>query len=148
VTRALEQFWLPEEGHISAMLDPEAHSRSGLDAAVLLAVLRVGPPATAGRPFSWSVADDRVLATVERYVESFAGGLYAINNATGSHSKRYWHGAIAVGRYAEDVYDGDGKSAANPWFITTFAVSEILHRFVLFVPHLIGLDPLCPDKLF
>jgi hypothetical protein len=89
-----------------------------------------------------------VLATVERYVESFAGGLYAINNATGSHSKRYWHGAIAVGRYAEDVYDGDGKSAANPWFITTFAVSEILHRFVLFVPHLIGLDPLCPDKLF
>lgn len=121
----LESFWLAKKGFISASRDAQAHGRTGLDAAVLLAILRVGP-AAADDTTHWSVADDRVLATVERYVNSFAGDLYAINNAT--RWQKSWHGAIAVGRYAEDVYDGDSKSAANPWYITTFAVGEILHK--------------------
>jgi glucoamylase len=124
----LESFWLSDDGYVTATLDAGSFGRSGLDAAVLLAVLHVG-----GKDDEpWSATDDRVLATIVRFVQSFEHGLYAINEGEG---RKGWKGAIAVGRYMEDVYDGDGKSKANPWFIATYGVSQILYRCVLLALH-------------
>lgn len=94
-----------------------------------------------------------MLATVEKYVKGFKD-LYPLNEGG---KRKEWNGALAVGRYtgwslvlslripllvtdvlsrysfdlSEDVYDGDGKSKANPWFIATFAVSEVAFKSVL-----------------
>lgn len=125
----LESFWLQDEGFVTATLDAGSFGRSGLDAAVLLAVLHVGGK----NDEPWSATDDRILATIVRFVGSFKDGLYAINEGKG---RQDWKGAIAVGRYMEDVYDGDGKSKANPWFIATYGVSQILYRCVLLAQYL------------
>lgn len=124
IAAKLDDFWLADEGFITATLDAASFGRSGVDAAVLLAVLHAG--GKAGEP--WSVVDERVLATLVKYVDAFRGDLYAVNE--GGRGRKEWRGAVAVGRYAEDVYDGDGKSAGNPWFLTTFAVAELQYRCV------------------
>jgi glucoamylase len=38
------------------------------------------------------------------------------------------------GRYEEDVYDGIGFSAGNPWFLTTLAAAEYLYAII---PHIL-----------
>jgi glucoamylase len=43
--------------------------------------------------------------------------LYAINQREGVPG-------IAIGRYPEDVYSGNGFSGGNPWILTTLAVAE------------------------
>lgn len=95
----LETFWINADGkhagadggYITATLDAHKRfGRTGLDSAVLLAVIKAG-----GDQGDWSVGGDRVLATVERYLESFRG-LYKINGK----SQEEWKGAVAVGRYA------------------------------------------------
>jgi len=35
-----------------------------------------------------------------------------------------------IGRYPEDVYDGDGTSGGNPWFLCTASVSEVIFRSI------------------
>jgi glucoamylase len=106
ISAKLELFWLPSpssflstidralSGYIISTLDsPARFNRTGLDSGVLLAILKAGGEGEKG---SWSVAGEKVLATVERYVRSFEG-VYGINH---EKNEEKWGGAIAVGRYA------------------------------------------------
>jgi glucoamylase len=42
------------------------------------------------------------------------------------------HGEFSpcFGRYEEDIYDGNGFSGANPWFLTTLAAAEYLYAII------------------
>ncbi|KAL7416618.1 Six-hairpin glycosidase-like protein [Mrakia frigida] len=122
IQKKLDSFWLPSKNYIQASLPSSKFGRSGLDSAVLLAVLKAGDLGEE----SWGVAGERMLATVEKYVKGFKD-LYPLNEGG---KRKEWNGALAVGRYTEDVYDGDGKSKANPWFIATFAVSEVAFKIL------------------
>ncbi len=82
--------------------------RRSLDCAVPLAIIHGSDRQQSDS--EWSADSDKVLATLRHYVLSF-DGLYPINGGRGTH----WTGGWAVGRYAEDVYNGNGKSRANPW---------------------------------
>lgn len=77
-----------DTGRITAYENPGQWNRTGLDAAVPLAVLVAG---TSGID-EWGPADDYVLATLSAYVDSFRDE-YAIN----AGERR---GAVATGRYA------------------------------------------------
>lgn len=84
--------------------------RTGLDCAFLLAMVHANGRVrdlASGEP-KLNLLDDSVLATVREYVKSFAG-LYMINKG------KAWKDGWAVGRYAEDVYNGVGVSRGNPW---------------------------------
>ncbi|KAL7422578.1 glycoside hydrolase 15 protein [Cryptotrichosporon argae] len=100
---------------------PLHRDRTGKDCAAALATIHLGasvPPGPGAPQLLWPGASD-VLSTLRVYVLSFKG-LYAIN-------ERDWTRGWAVGRYAEDVYDGVGQSEGNPWFICTYAVAEALY---------------------
>ncbi len=90
------------------------YKTSDIDTAVLLAILH-----STGSDGYFSVDDDRVLSTLERQIRVFQA-LYHVNQ------KGY--GATAMGRYPEDLYDGNGSSQGNPWFLTTLAVAEMHYR--------------------
>jgi glucoamylase len=84
--------------------------RTGLDCAFLLAMVHANGRASdlaSGEP-KLNLLDDSVLATLREYVKSFEG-LYKINKG------KAWKDGWAVGRYAEDVYNGVGVSRGNPW---------------------------------
>ncbi|PWN31058.1 Six-hairpin glycosidase [Jaminaea rosea] len=70
---------------------------------------------------TWEPWGERCLATLWRNVQVFAK-VYPVNR--GRDPVR---DGVLCGRYPEDVYDGVGQSIGNPWFLTTFAVSNVLY---------------------
>lgn len=108
----LQSFWNSTSGYIVA--NPGVQ-RSGIDANTVLASIHTfdvdaGCDATTYQPCS-----DKALANLKVYVDSFRG-VYTINSGVPEN------GAVATGRYFEDVYQG-----GNPWYLTTFAVAEQLY---------------------
>jgi glucoamylase len=117
IVHRLSDFWDDSHSYYRATLPdapPETDQvrigsftrkeRTSLDCAVPLAILHAGD-AAGGR---WSAADDRILGTLRAWVLSF-DGVYGINKG------KKWTEGWAVGRYAEDVYNGIGTSKGNPW---------------------------------
>ena len=43
------------------------------------------------------------------------------------------------GRYEEDIYDGNGFSGGNPWFLTTLAAAEYLYTIIPHILHPTGI---------
>ncbi len=101
---------------------------SGLDAAVLLAVLycdRIMTPELGGGACAVSLDDERVLSTYAQLAQSFEKAYPRIQ---GSHGTQHGRG-LWWGRYPEDRYDGDtNNSRGNPWILTTLAAGEYLSR--------------------
>lgn len=112
----LQEYWRADKGYISA--SKNAGSRSGLDAAVLIASLH------SSEAIGFGPSSPKILATHYELVESFRS-LYAINKGAAANE------AVAIGRYPEDVYDGVGKSQGHPWFIATAAAAEVVYRAVV-----------------
>ncbi|EFP81977.2 Glucoamylase, intracellular sporulation-specific [Puccinia graminis f. sp. tritici] len=90
---------------------------SGLDVGTILGCLHSGKHVSEEfRPGSYKMTN-----TFKALLNSM-NSLYPLN-------QRYEHyAAKAIGRYPEDVYDGENKTHGNPWFITTLAMSEYLYR--------------------
>ncbi|WVQ95970.1 hypothetical protein IAU59_003069 [Kwoniella sp. CBS 9459] len=103
--------------------------REWLDCSVPLSMIHLNPLRYNG---SWAhnirdegdhqfhPTDPRILSTIYEYIRSF-DGLYGINRG------REWTEGWMMGRYREDVYDGVGKSRANPWFICTYSIAHVLY---------------------
>jgi glucoamylase len=136
VNKELEKFWDPNRQFIMATVfvnadqletsgavpyNPAGHQsnnrgKSQLDTAVLLAVLHSNLDGG-----TFSIIDDRVLATFQRLKDSFSS-IYTVNG------KRSDLGT-AFGRYPEDTYNGyDTNGAGNPWVLSTAAAAEYLYK--------------------
>jgi glucoamylase len=123
--KELRKHWDETRGILVATLDRDDgidYKQSGLDTAVLLAVLHA--PASGSTFFA--PTDDMVLATAAQLVSVFEKA-YDINKA-----KKDGEGAalgIALGRYPEDRYGGQqGTSEGNAWVLCTLAVGELYLR--------------------
>ena len=71
--------------------------------------------------------DQRVMATVPVLVNTF--NIFHVNTQRVSSNGQPL--GVAIGRYAEDVYDGGiqgGNGLGNPWFLCTAAIGEYLYR--------------------
>ncbi|EST04645.1 Glycoside hydrolase family 15 [Kalmanozyma brasiliensis GHG001] len=120
----LQSFWDSSNGFIQAYQG--VSGRNGIDCSVMLGALKgwdTTDNAAAVNATVFGVASDKVLATHKKYVDSFRS-LYAINNNAAAPN------AVGVGRYPSDVYDGDGTSQGNPWYICTLAAAEVLNTAV------------------
>jgi len=115
LNNTLEQFWATKPdgtGYYRAILtgftgDELADTPTGLDCAFLLSVIHAFD-----RDYetSFRIDDPGVVSTLREYIRSF-DGLYCINEG------QKWTDGWAVGRYAEDVYDGVGDSVGNPCYV-------------------------------
>lgn len=120
----LQTFWDSTKGYIQAYQG--VSGRSGLDCSVMLGTLKGWDTTDKSAAVDATVfgpASDKVLATHKKYVDSFRS-LYAINNNAAAPN------AVGTGRYKEDVYDGNGTSQGNPWYICTLAAAEVLNTAV------------------
>lgn len=108
----MPSFWDSGKGYLITTLNS---GRSGLDCGTLLGSLH----GNGARGFGvYPPTSDEVLVTLQALVNVMKP-LYSINTASGAPG-------VAIGRYPEDVYDGAGTSAANPWFICTLTTAEVL----------------------
>ncbi|XHF99607.1 hypothetical protein AWENTII_003105 [Aspergillus wentii] len=88
--------------------------RSGLDINSVLTSLQIFDPAAACDDVTFQPCSSRALSNHKVLVDSFRS-IYGVNNGTSS-------GAVAVGRYPEDVYKG-----GNPWYLSILASAEQLY---------------------
>ncbi|KAL4242430.1 glycosyl hydrolase 15 family protein [Abortiporus biennis] len=112
----LQSYWNKDENYIIANT---GEGRSGKDANTILASIHTFDPAAGCDSVTFQPCSDKALANLQVYVDSFRS-VYMINNGIPSHEP------VATGRYSEDVYMG-----GNPWYLTTFAVSEQLYNALI-----------------
>ncbi|KAJ2497600.1 hypothetical protein GGH96_004975 [Coemansia sp. RSA 1972] len=126
IAHKLPEFWDVDHGYIVATLNKTGGIRtknSNLDAQVLLAALHHGTPKL--------LASRAVAATVNRLVHVF-DRLYVVNHVQRTKLGGQWVDvAAAVGRYPEDVYDGDGSRGGNPWSLLTSSIAEYHYRLAV-----------------
>ncbi|SCW01965.1 LAFE_0E11166g1_1 [Lachancea fermentati] len=101
--------------------------RSGLDIAALLAATlthdsHLDSHLDLGVPFD--VDDTAILNTLHGLVKQMRI-LYPVN-----HQRVNLNMGVALGRYPEDRYDGNGLSEGNPWFLATSAAAEVLYKVI------------------
>ncbi|CAO1635989.1 unnamed protein product [Sympodiomycopsis kandeliae] len=94
----------------------------GADNAVLLAFTHgwSGDLDAQSNDDTWEPWSERALSTLNRNVEIFSV-VYDVNK------NRKPQDGVLCGRYPEDVYNGVNTTVGNPWFLTTFAVSNVLY---------------------
>jgi glucoamylase len=118
MTSHLQSYMNPSNSHIPVSMNyvDGYHSKhSGLDIAVILAVLRI-PEQNA----FVTVENSLVQKTLSVLISEFQK-IYSINHAPNVPG-------VAIGRYPEDVYDGVGMSRANPWVLATMAAAESYYK--------------------
>ena len=112
IEQSLSSFIDPGQGLVLTSLNSSRGPQkpSGLDISVILGVIYFGPSP------QWSVAQNYILRTAWSLEKTFQR-LYSINS-------NFSDMAPAIGRYPEDVYDGNGFSGGNPWFLATYGMAE------------------------
>jgi glucoamylase len=126
----LKQFWDEGKGHLVATLGT---SRSGLDCAILLGSIHgnLDADCDTGKPsFIYPPWSDEVLLSLLDLVKD-QRSRFPINTPALNPSNALE--GVGIGRYPEDLYDGDGKSSGNPWFLCTASVSEIFYRSLAYI---------------
>lgn len=119
----IQNFWDNTKAHLIETL---GSGRSGLDCGIPLGSLH-GTGQETGDEGVYPPWSDEVLVTLLALVQDMRNR-FPINAGANSTDKL---AGVGVGRYPEDVYDGDGVSGGNPWFLCTASVAEVLYRTAL-----------------
>ncbi|KFZ08780.1 hypothetical protein V502_09155 [Pseudogymnoascus sp. VKM F-4520 (FW-2644)] len=107
----LQNFW-NSGGYIVSNTNS---GRTGKDANSILGSIHTFDPSAACDSSTFQPCSDRALANHKAVVDSFRS-IYTINSGIAAGV------AVAVGRYAEDSYQG-----GNPWYLNTLAAAELLY---------------------
>lgn len=127
-----DKFWDSSKGHLIETFHLDY--RQGLDSALFLASVH------SLDLINWNGHDsatdlyppysDEMVGSLAKYIESMRF-LYPINFDRMSKFENLGLNSsvvgIGVGRYSEDVYNGNGVSLGNPWFLCTATVSHNLY---------------------
>lgn len=107
-------------------LDPWFGAISGLDMAVISAVLAGEPVARSEPPGTAldQLTHPAVLATMATLEDAFTP-LYRVNRDWRAGGNPGW----GLGRFPEDANDGLGSSGGNPWPLATLWGAQFYHRF-------------------
>jgi glucoamylase len=104
----IDRHWDPMRGILIPTLNRTAtrllSTKGDIDTQVILGLLHGSGIA---------ITDARARSTLNAQTLAFSS-LYSINARAGVPG-------VAIGRYPEDIYDGDGFKGGNPWVLTTAA---------------------------
>ncbi|WVQ75024.1 hypothetical protein IAR50_004633 [Cryptococcus sp. DSM 104548] len=129
---SLPQFWEAEKLYWKsslASLTPSAQEdighvatfpqRGWLDCSLPLSIIHARSQILPSDPI-FAPSDPDVLASLRAFALSFEG-VYRVNG------QKKWTESWNLGRYREDVYDGQGTSKGNPWYLCTYSFAQSLH---------------------
>ncbi|KAI0090795.1 Six-hairpin glycosidase-like protein [Irpex rosettiformis] len=108
----LQSYWNPSDGYITSNT---GGGRTGKDSNSVLTSIHTFDPAAGCDATTFQPCSDKALSNLKAYVDSFRS-IYGVNSGVSNTS------AVAVGRYAEDIYYN-----GNPWYLSGFAVAEQLY---------------------
>jgi glucoamylase len=117
MTQSLQQNWNAGRGYISETVNQQYIKGGGINSAVILGAL-YGNIGKSDDPFALN--SDTMLSSVYFIRNAFAG-LYKINIDHTDHPP-------LLGRYPNDIYDGDKFVYGNPWILTTNALAQYYYE--------------------
>ncbi|KAL6944491.1 hypothetical protein ACO0RG_001228 [Hanseniaspora osmophila] len=131
----LLNFMLFESGYISPgknhIIETPLilQTRSGLDIGTIIGTLLTHDDHFVNKnlsdyDFPFDVDDSGVMSSLVGLVNEMRI-LYPIN-----HARLNLDLGVALGRYPEDIYNGDGTSEGNPWFLATSTAAELCYKLV------------------
>ena len=106
ISESLELHWSSDKGFLISALHSSRPGRSGLDSSIILGALHADAP-YGGVQKTFEIDDDRILATIPKIVEHF--NQHFPINWVKMNQQGYILGP-ALGRYPEDIFDGQGSS--------------------------------------
>lgn len=109
----LQSFW-SSSGYIVANINVN-NGRTGKDANTIISSISTFDPAVGCDSATFQPCSDKALANHKAVTDSFRS-VYGLNSGIAEGT------AVAVGRYAEDVYYN-----GNPWYLCTLAAAEQLY---------------------
>lgn len=118
----LRKHWNEALGYYFETLNQENQLGGGLDTSVLISLVA---GQTAKIEDEFSLTSDRSLSTFY-YMRNAFEGLYQINVAQRMRGKK----GVFLGRYAQDIYDGNHFIYGNPWFIPTNALASAYYGII------------------
>ena len=122
LTTFIRNFWDNNKGHLVETLQSQ---RSGLDCGILVGTLQGTETTYAADEGVYPPWSDEILVTLLAFVKDMRNR-FPINSAAAKSSDQL--AGVGMGRYPEDLYDGDTTSVGNPWFLCTASVSEVFYR--------------------
>lgn len=113
----LQNYWNGSSIDSNIQVQSSTYDRSGLDCnSILTSIHTFDPdPAVGCDSTTFQPCSDRALSNHKILVDSFRS-IYIVNSNASAGQP------VAIGRYAEDVYQG-----GNPWYICTYAAAEQLY---------------------
>ncbi|KAI8368461.1 glucoamylase glam [Blakeslea trispora] len=119
VKSKIDSFWSSNNNYVAVSQSVTGGvNKAGYDVSTLIAA-NVGSLSDG----FYTPGSERMLATAVAIENKFAP-LYNINQNLDSSL------GVAIGRYPEDTYNGNGNSQGNPWFIATNAYAELYYRAI------------------
>ncbi|VVC74781.1 hypothetical protein AQUSIP_00530 [Aquicella siphonis] len=113
ITESLDRHWKSGRGYFTETVNQQYYKGGGINSSIILGVLHgdIGQPDD-----RFGVASERVMSSVYYLRNSFSG-LYRINIDHAASPPM-------LGRYPNDVYDGDQNDYGNPWVLATNALAQ------------------------
>ncbi|TAK76010.1 MAG: hypothetical protein EPO11_04795 [Gammaproteobacteria bacterium] len=121
ITQSLLKHWNAHLGYLTETVNQQYFKGGGMNTSIILGVL-YGDLNDTNDPFA--INSDKVLSSVY-FIRNAFSGLYQINIA---HSQN----PPMVGRYPNDIYDGDRFLYGNPWILTTNALAQYYYSLAHF----------------
>lgn len=120
IEKSMLQHWNQSVGYYSETIHQQYFKGGGLNSSILLGVL-YGNLNQANDIFALN--NDKVMSSVYFIRAAFAS-LYKVNL---EHQKN----AFLLGRYPNDIYDGNAFIYGNPWLLITNALAEYYYRLAI-----------------
>lgn len=117
ITSSLENHWNERRGYFSETVNQQYYKGGGLNSSIVLGVVHGSLENPSDR---FAVNNDRVMSSVF-YIRNAFSGLYRVNIDHPDSTP-------LIGRYPNDIYDGDQFEYGNPWVLTTSALAQYYYE--------------------
>lgn len=115
----LKLHWYPDNQYYAETINQQFVKGGGLDSAVIIALVYGQTPSQA----LFALNNPKVLSTAYYVREAFEN-LYPINR----FDRENQIGGPLIGRYPNDIYDGNLFKSGNPWTLNTAVFAEFYYQ--------------------
>ncbi len=113
LTASLKKHWNTSRGYLTETINQQYFKGGGIDTSIILGVIH----GNLDNPNDFfAVSNDRVTSSIY-FIRNAFSGLYRINI---DHPQL----PPLLGRYPNDIYDGNQFIYGNPWILTTSALAQ------------------------
>ncbi len=121
INNVIKQHWNEDLGYYFETLNKENFLGGGIDSSILIGLSSAQSCPTIDKEYL--LTSERPLSTIF-YIRNAFENLYKINVDRKMQGKK----GVLIGRYVQDIYDGNQSLYGNPWFICSAILASSYYQ--------------------